>query len=60
MINKTYRITKHHDIIVKKVAKKLKMSEAEVIRKRIKPFSEMLKELKEDMENAQYIDLSKL
>lgn len=56
-INKTYRIKKHHDIIVKRVAKKLKVSEAEVIRRRIKPFSEMLKELQEDMVHAKFINL---
>lgn len=58
MINKTYRVEKHHDIIVKRVAKKLKISEAEVIRKRIKPFKEMLKELEEDMAHSEFISLA--
>ena len=60
MVNKTYRIGKHHDIIVKRVAKKLKVSEAEIIRRRIKPFNEMLKELEEDMKHAEFINLKNL
>ncbi len=56
---KIYHIGKHHDIIVKRVAKKLKVSESEVIRRRIKSFDEMVKELQEDIKHADYIDFDK-
>lgn len=59
-IQRNYGITKRHDIIVKKVAKKMKISEAEVIRRRIKPFDEMLKELTEDMKFAEFINLENI
>lgn len=59
LIKKTYRIGKHHDIIVKKVAKKLDIKEAEVIRRRIAPFDEMVESLKQDMINSKDIDVSK-
>lgn len=61
MVNpKIYHIGKHHDIIVKRVAKKLKISESEVIRRRIKPFKEMLMELEQDMLNSDIIDLKRM
>ena len=59
LIKRTYRVGKHHDIIVKRTAKKLKISESEVIRFRIKPFTEMLTELEEDMKHAHFISLKK-
>lgn len=59
-IQRNYRIGKHHDIVVKRVAKKLKVSESEVIRRRIPSFAEMLKELTENMKHSDVINLKRL
>lgn len=55
-----YRISKHHDIVVKRVAKKMNISESEVIRRRIKSWKEMLTELHEDQKHAKYITRNNL
>lgn len=59
LIQRSYRIGKHHDIVVKRIAKKMKVSESEVIRRRIKSFDEMLKELHEDIAHSAFIDIRK-
>ena len=59
-ITRTYNIGANHDIIVKRVARKLKISQNEVIRRRIKTFAQMVKELEEDMKHSEYIDLDRI
>jgi hypothetical protein len=45
--------------VIKRTAKKLKISESEVIRRRIPSFNEMIEALSIDMQNAKHIDISK-
>jgi hypothetical protein len=59
-INRTYSIGKHHDIVVRRVAKKLGISKNEVIRRRIKSFDEMLIELEENIKHADSIDFKRM
>lgn len=59
LVKRTYRVGKHHDIIVKRIAKKLQVSESEVVRRRIRPYEELLKELQEDMKHADFINIKR-
>ena len=59
LIQRNYRIGKNHDVAIKKTAKKMKISESEVIRRRIKTMDEMVKELHEDLKHADHIDLAR-
>lgn len=59
LIQRSYRINKNHDVAIKKTAKKMKISESEVIRRRIKSFDEMVKELQEDMKLVDEIELNR-
>lgn len=58
-IRRTYQVSKKHDVVIKRTAKKLKISESEVIRRRIPSFNEMIEALSIDMQNAKHIDISK-
>jgi hypothetical protein len=60
LIPRMYRISKHHDIVVKRVAKKMNISESEVIRRRIKSWKEMLMELHEDQKHSDFISRKNL
>lgn len=55
----TLRLPKKQHDIVRKVAKKLKISKSEVVRRRIPTYEELYQELVEDLKHSKYLNIKR-